>query len=172
MLNKIDELCAERDRLKGEMPGPSKGRVLGGRIWRSPTIGTKIARGGLGQSHHGREHACQECQDADKALGRCSIVDAAGASANIRAMLQGNMDEGPVMVAMFDPSKSDRPNELFIACQEDLQERCQGDPMRATDLQFMYADVLRAVLAIALGGDIEAEVLRPKIISIMKRTIQ
>ena len=33
MLNNIDGLCAERDRLKKEQPGPSKGRVLGGRRW-------------------------------------------------------------------------------------------------------------------------------------------
>lgn len=33
MLNKIDELCAERDRLKAETPHPSKGKVLGGRRW-------------------------------------------------------------------------------------------------------------------------------------------
>jgi hypothetical protein len=32
MLNKIDELCAERDRLKKEH-GPATGRVLGGRSW-------------------------------------------------------------------------------------------------------------------------------------------
>jgi hypothetical protein len=32
MLNKIDELCAERDRLKKERP-PAKGRILGGRSW-------------------------------------------------------------------------------------------------------------------------------------------
>ncbi|MHC2534236.1 hypothetical protein [Bradyrhizobium diazoefficiens] len=32
MLNKIDELCAERDRLKKAQP-PVKGRVLGGRSW-------------------------------------------------------------------------------------------------------------------------------------------
>jgi hypothetical protein len=32
MLNKIDDLCAERDRLKKERP-PAKGRVLGGRSW-------------------------------------------------------------------------------------------------------------------------------------------
>jgi phage shock protein A len=32
MLNKIDDLCAERDRLKKEQP-PVKGRVLGGRSW-------------------------------------------------------------------------------------------------------------------------------------------
>jgi phage shock protein A len=30
--NRIDELCAERDRLKKEL-GPVKGRVLGGRSW-------------------------------------------------------------------------------------------------------------------------------------------
>jgi hypothetical protein len=33
MLNKIDQLCAERDRLKDELPGTSKGKVLGGRRW-------------------------------------------------------------------------------------------------------------------------------------------
>jgi hypothetical protein len=32
MLNKIDDLCAELDRLKKEQP-PAKGRVLGGRSW-------------------------------------------------------------------------------------------------------------------------------------------
>jgi hypothetical protein len=32
-LNKIDELCAERDRFKRDMPGATKGRVLGGRKW-------------------------------------------------------------------------------------------------------------------------------------------
>jgi hypothetical protein len=33
MLNNIDGLCAERDRLKKEQPAPSKGKVLGGRRW-------------------------------------------------------------------------------------------------------------------------------------------
>ena len=33
MLKNIDGLCAERDRLKKEQPGPSKGKVLGGRRW-------------------------------------------------------------------------------------------------------------------------------------------
>jgi hypothetical protein len=33
MLAKIDDLCAERDRLKQEEGGPTKGRVLGGRSW-------------------------------------------------------------------------------------------------------------------------------------------
>jgi hypothetical protein len=32
MLNGIDQLCAERDRLKGQQ-GPVKSRVLGGRAW-------------------------------------------------------------------------------------------------------------------------------------------
>jgi hypothetical protein len=33
MLNNIDRLWTERDRLKKEQPRPSKGNVLGGRRW-------------------------------------------------------------------------------------------------------------------------------------------
>ena len=33
MLQKIDELCVERDRLKKEQPGHNKGKVFGGRHW-------------------------------------------------------------------------------------------------------------------------------------------
>jgi hypothetical protein len=33
MLNSIDALCAERDRLKKDQPGRIKGKVLGGRQW-------------------------------------------------------------------------------------------------------------------------------------------
>jgi hypothetical protein len=33
MLVNIDNLCAERDRLKKEQPGPIKGKALGGRSW-------------------------------------------------------------------------------------------------------------------------------------------
>jgi hypothetical protein len=33
MLNKIDELCAERDRLKASLPHPSKSKVIGGPRW-------------------------------------------------------------------------------------------------------------------------------------------
>ena len=33
MLAKLEGLCAERDRLKAEQGGPTKGRVLGGRSW-------------------------------------------------------------------------------------------------------------------------------------------
>jgi hypothetical protein len=33
MLSNIDGLCAKRDRLKKGQPGPTKGKVLGGRRW-------------------------------------------------------------------------------------------------------------------------------------------
>ncbi|THD70260.1 MAG: hypothetical protein E7813_08880 [Bradyrhizobium sp.] len=33
MLANIDGMCAERDRLKRELAGPTKGMVLGGRSW-------------------------------------------------------------------------------------------------------------------------------------------
>ena len=33
MLAKIEDLCTERDRLKTEEGGATKGRVLGGRSW-------------------------------------------------------------------------------------------------------------------------------------------
>jgi hypothetical protein len=33
MLAKVDDLCAQRDRLKTEQGGPTKGHVLGGRSW-------------------------------------------------------------------------------------------------------------------------------------------
>jgi hypothetical protein len=33
MLARIEDLCAERDRLRKEQGGPTKGRVLGGRSW-------------------------------------------------------------------------------------------------------------------------------------------
>ena len=33
MLDKIDALCAERDRIKAVQPGHNKGKALGGRKW-------------------------------------------------------------------------------------------------------------------------------------------
>ena len=33
MLDKIDALCGERDRLKKDLPAATKGKVLGGRKW-------------------------------------------------------------------------------------------------------------------------------------------
>jgi hypothetical protein len=37
MLNKIDGLCAERDKLKKSQPGPTKGKVLGPNLSGSTT---------------------------------------------------------------------------------------------------------------------------------------
>ena len=86
---------------------------------------------------------------------------------NVRQMLQGTSD-GAISVAMFEPP-NDRAWELFIVVSTDVQERCRGDAMKATELQFMYADVLRAILDIILGGSIEIEVLRPKILSLVRK---
>jgi hypothetical protein len=33
MLDKIDDLCATRDKLKAQQPGHNEGKVLGGRQW-------------------------------------------------------------------------------------------------------------------------------------------
>jgi hypothetical protein len=33
MLSNIDGMCAERDKLKKQSAGPTKGKVLGGRSW-------------------------------------------------------------------------------------------------------------------------------------------
>jgi hypothetical protein len=33
MLTSIDGMCAERDKLKKALAGPTKGKVLGGRSW-------------------------------------------------------------------------------------------------------------------------------------------
>jgi hypothetical protein len=33
MLSNIDGMCAERDKLKKQLAGPTKGKVLGGRSW-------------------------------------------------------------------------------------------------------------------------------------------
>jgi hypothetical protein len=33
MLTRIDDLCIERDKLKKELGGPTRGMVLGGRSW-------------------------------------------------------------------------------------------------------------------------------------------
>jgi hypothetical protein len=33
MLTKIDAMCVERDKLKKELGGPTRGKVLGGRSW-------------------------------------------------------------------------------------------------------------------------------------------
>jgi tetratricopeptide (TPR) repeat protein len=101
---------------------------------------------------------------------RCNILDVAEAPADIREQLQDAASDAPVAIVFFE-SGAERTHELIIACRSDVQEKCQGDPLRATELQFMYADVLRAILQVVLGGQIESEVLRPKIVSLLRSTI-
>ena len=101
---------------------------------------------------------------------RCSIIDMAEAPSDIRQQLEEVASDAPVAIAYFGAS-SGEPHELIVACRPDVQQRCQGDPLRATELQFMYADVLRAVLDATSGGQIEFEVLRPKIASLLRSTI-
>ena len=43
--------------------------------------------------------------------------------------------------------------------------------MKVSDLQIMYADALRAVINVALGGEIEDEVLRPKLVALLRSTV-
>jgi tetratricopeptide (TPR) repeat protein len=101
---------------------------------------------------------------------RCCILDMEHAPADIRERFVQVAAEAPVVVAQIE-ADSGRPHELIIACRPDVQQQCHGDPLRATELQFMYADVLRAVLRAALGGQIESDILRPKIISLLRSTI-
>jgi tetratricopeptide (TPR) repeat protein len=101
---------------------------------------------------------------------RCNILDVAEAPADIREQLENAATDAPVVIVFFEPNAG-RTHELIIVCRPDIQQRCQGDPLRATELQFMYADVLRAVLQLVLGGQIESELLRPKIVSLLRSTI-
>lgn len=100
---------------------------------------------------------------------RCSIVDLSQAPADIHAAF-GSSREIPIGVAVM-PRSGAQPHDVLIACQPDLQGRCQGDMLRGTELQVLYGEVLRAVLVVALGGDIEPEVLRPKIVKLIRQTI-
>jgi len=101
---------------------------------------------------------------------RCNILDVAEAPADIRAQLESGASEAPVAIVAFENGPRSA-HELIIACRPDVEQRCQGDPLRATGLQFMYADVLRAVLQLVLGGQIEPELLRPKIVSLLRSTV-
>lgn len=100
---------------------------------------------------------------------RCSIVDVSRAPADIQAMLGGSQSAA-ASVAVANRT-ADEPHDIFIFCRVDLQERCQGDMLRGTELQLLYGEVLRALLAVALGGDIESEVLRPKVVRLIRMTI-
>jgi len=100
---------------------------------------------------------------------RCTFIDVANAPEDIKTAF-GDIQNSAVRVASA-PDAGGRGHDIFIACRPDLQERCQGDMLRGTELQFMYAEVLRALMAVALGGDIEMEVLRPKIVKLIRKTI-
>jgi tetratricopeptide (TPR) repeat protein len=101
---------------------------------------------------------------------RVSVLDMAQAPADIRQQLEQAASDAPVAIAHFGQT-SQSPRHLIVACRPDVQQRCQGDPLKATDLLYMYADVLRAVLQLGFGGDLEDEVLRPKIVSLLRSTI-
>jgi tetratricopeptide (TPR) repeat protein len=100
---------------------------------------------------------------------RCSVVDVSQAPADIQTILSASNDTA-VSVAVTN-RKAGEPHDIFIVCKPDLQERCQGDMLHGTELQILYGEVLRALLAVVLGGDIESEVLRPKIVRIVRMTI-
>lgn len=100
---------------------------------------------------------------------RCSIIDISQAPADVQARL-GVSENGAASVAITSRVAGE-PHDIFIVCKPDLQERCQGDMLRGTELQILYGEVLRALLAVALGGDIELEVLRPKVVRLVRMTI-
>jgi hypothetical protein len=100
---------------------------------------------------------------------RCSLIDVANAPEDIKVVF-GDIQNAAVRVASARDSGG-QGHDIFIGCRPDLQELCQGDMLRGTELQFMYAEILRALLAVALGGDIESEVLRPKIVRLIRKTI-
>ena len=100
---------------------------------------------------------------------RCLFVDLSQVPADVQAML-GDTREAPVSVAV--PHRTvGQPHDIFIVCGPDLQERCQGDILRGTDLQLLYGDILRVLLTVALGGDIETDVLLPKLVKLIRKTI-
>jgi tetratricopeptide (TPR) repeat protein len=103
---------------------------------------------------------------------RISLLDIAEAPEDIRGKLQEQTTDGsPVALAYF-ADNSGKASNLMIACRPDAQERCKGDPLRATELQFMYADALSAVLRVTLGGRVDDEILRPKLAALLRSTIQ
>ena len=50
MLNKIDAICAERDKLKKERPGHNTGRALRGRQWQASLCNGSTMRRTTGHS--------------------------------------------------------------------------------------------------------------------------
>lgn len=99
-----------------------------------------------------------------------NVLDLANAPQDLRAPLEHAAGDSSIAI-VYSEDKGDHSRDLMIACRPDVQERCQGDPLRATELQFMYADALRSVLFATLEGQVEDEVLRPKIMALLRATI-
>jgi hypothetical protein len=77
MLKNIDGLCAERDRLKKEQPGPTKGKVLGGGDMRD---GLKW------YDHNGRQPALDQSFGRSSALNRSRFAYDIAASGTVRSL--------------------------------------------------------------------------------------
>lgn len=98
-----------------------------------------------------------------------SLLDADQAPADMKEMVDDASEASSVGVMAFKGKAGER--SLYVICSRNAQQRCKGDPLQATELQFMYADILRALLYTTLG-EIEEDVLRPKIVSLLRSTIQ
>lgn len=97
------------------------------------------------------------------------ILAIESAPKDIKTELNARAEHSSIVVFM-----NERPNgslEMFVACRSDAQQRCQGDPREATDLQFMYAEIIRAILHMTLGEEVDDDVLRPKIGKLLRSTI-
>lgn len=100
---------------------------------------------------------------------RCSMMDVSEAPGDIQEILEADQT---VAVALSNKGRTaSEPHDILVACRPNIQERCQGDMLRGTELQVLYGQVLRAILLVALGGDIESEMLRPKIVKLIRQTI-
>jgi hypothetical protein len=102
---------------------------------------------------------------------RIGVVDIERVPNSVRAQLQEAAAQSPIAIAHFRQDERRRPDDLIVACKADAQQKCRGDPLKVSDLQLMYADALRAVLNATLGGEIEDEVLRPKLVALLRSTV-
>lgn len=101
---------------------------------------------------------------------RLSFADTETAPADLRNLLAQTTKDRPVAVAA-STDENKKVDQLIVACRPDLVSLCRGDPLAATELQFLYGDVLRNVLFAVLGGDINDDIIRPKLVSLIHTTI-
>ncbi len=101
---------------------------------------------------------------------RLSIADTTTAPADVRSLLADATKSRPVAVAISS-NQNGKVDQLIVACRPDLISLCRGDPLAATELQFLYADVLRNVLYAVLGDDLKDDVVRPKLVALIHTTI-